>query len=467
MFARPNVAILAVMVRKVLHSFIPELLYRSRTAFPSLSAIDRELATCQRTSAAIEILNRAKPELCDRLRTRFPSPLAEAVTLKVLNLFLARYHFRARSASLLSRPFGLVIDPSNMCQLACPGCVHSTGNEALQLFDWPKGTLSENRLAALLKRYGPYAIGTLFYNYGEPLLNLNTPKLIRMAKAWLMETAISTTLSVRKFDAEAYVESGLDFMGLSIDGATQPVYERFRRNGDLQLVLDNLRKLVEAKRKLKKRYPVLAWNFLAFEHNAHEIPAAARMAREFGVNLFNVVRPFDVSWDDPEMRPAAIEPGVRRLDRLSVTNKSTNWNPFPESVDCAAILEAYKNPWDGQAADDSAPSEGHTCHWLYKNIVMDATGRITPCCGAPRPDINLVFSKFEGNGSDPFDSEKYRQARAWFSADVPASGDAPHCTKCEWDHTAVNIGSADIRNYFQSASGAFFDRQSLNILSGW
>jgi MoaA/NifB/PqqE/SkfB family radical SAM enzyme len=344
----------------------------------------------------------------------------------------------------------------------------------LQLFDWPNGTLSENRLSALLKRYGPHAIGVLFYNYGEPLLNLNTPKLIRMAKTWLMATSISTTLSVRKFDAEAYVESGLDFMGLSIDGATQSVYQRFRRNGDLQLVFENLRKLVEAKRKLGKRYPVLAWNFLAFEHNAHEIALAAGMARQLGVNLFNVVRPFDVSWDDAGIRPAALEAGafgVRRLDRLSTTKQSTNWNPFPDSVDGSAILEAYENPWPEQTASDSRQSPGHTCHWLYKNIVMDATGRITPCCGAPRPDINLVFGKFDGNGSDPFDSEKYRQARAWFSGDVPESSPesnyAPHCTRCEWDHTTVNIGGADIRNYFQSASGAFFDRRSLNMLSGW
>ena len=91
-----------------------------------------------------------------------------------------------------------------------------------------------------MKRYSPYAIGTLFYNYGEPLLNLNTPKLIRMAKAWLMETVDFHHPFGSRFDAEAYVESGLDFMDLSIDGATQPVYERFRRNGDLELVLGNL-----------------------------------------------------------------------------------------------------------------------------------------------------------------------------------------------------------------------------------
>ena len=48
---------------------------------------------------------------------------------------------------------------------------------------------------------------------------------------------------------------------------------------------------------------MLSWNFLAFEHNAHEIPLAARMARKLGVNRFRVVNPFDVSWDDPNIRP--------------------------------------------------------------------------------------------------------------------------------------------------------------------
>jgi len=458
------------MLNRLLHSVVPERLYRSRTGFPALSRASQDLDGCTSAAAAVEILNRAKPDVCARLRPSFPSPLAEALTLKVLNLLLARHHFRARSTSLLSRPFGLVVDPSNVCQLACPGCVHSDRSEALQLFDWPKGTLSETRLAALLKRYSPYAIGMLFYNYGEPLLNLNTPRLIRMAKSGLMETSISTTLSVRRFDAEAYVESGLDLVNLSIDGATQPVYERFRRNGDLELALGNLRKLVDARRRLRKRYPILAWNFLAFEHNVHEIPLTARLARNIGVDIFRVVEPFDVSWDDPEIRPAALKAGVagiRRLNWLALASQPSNWNPFADSVDGCAILEAYENPWSGQAADDSPPSAGHSCHWLYKNMVMDATGRVMPCCGGPRPDINLVFGRFDGNGGDPFNSEKYRQARAWFSGDVLPSTDAPHCTKCEWDHTAVNIGSANIRRYFQSASGAFFDLQSLRILSGW
>ena len=79
---------------------------------------------------------------------------------------------------------------------------------------------------------------------------------------------------------------------------------------------------------------MLSWNFLAFEHNAHEIPAAERMARKLGVNLFRVVNPFDVSWDDPAIRPAAIKAGVRRLDGSRCSAMPGNWNPFPDARGC-------------------------------------------------------------------------------------------------------------------------------------
>jgi len=453
------------VIGTLLNRIVPAALYGGQTAFPTLSKIDRVLRQCQRADSAVEVLERSKPDLYDCLSGRFAPAVAQALTLKILNLFLARFHFNARSASVLSRPFGLVIDPSNMCQLACPGCVHSSRSEDLQLFDWPKGTLSQDCFSALLKLYGPYAIGVYFCNYGEPLLNLATPKLIRLAKTYLIGTALSTSLSVRKFDAEAYVESGLDFMVLSIDGATQPVYQQYRRNGDIDLVFDNVRKLVSARRKLGKRTPVLSWNFLAFEHNAQEIPLAARMARKLGVDRFRVVNPFDVRWDDPNIRPAPVKAGLRRLDWLSISSRPENWNPFPQGLDGGVIASEFEKSWEVPAnAGDPPPSAGHTCHWLYKNIAMDATGRIMPCCGAPRPDTNLVFTHFDGKNPDPFNAEKYREARAWFSAGSPST---THCTQCEWDHTAVNIGGPEILRYFRAADAAFFDRGSLRILSGW
>ncbi len=454
-------------VKVLLNQLIPPSLFGGPTAFPALSRIDLDLRKSGSAPDASLVLENCKPGLYALLLKRFSPPAAQALTLKILNIFLSRYHFRARDTILRSRPFGLVVDPSNMCELACPGCVHSGHSEELKLFDWGKGTLAQERFAALLRLYGPYAIGVYFCNYGEPLLNMKTPELIRLAKRYLMSTALSTSLSVRRFEPEGYVESGLDFMVVSVDGATQRIYERFRSHGNLELVLDNIRRLVDAKRRLGRRTPAISWNFLAFEHNAHEIPLAERTARKLGVDLFRVANPFDVRWDDPEVRPADVKSYVKRLGWTTLSNSPDNWNPSPDSIDSATVESAFSTPLSQSSHSSTAPSAGHTCHWLYKNMVMDATGRIMPCCGAPRPDTNLVFAKFDTASADPFNSEKYRQARSFFSTGAPSAGDAPYCTRCEWDHTVVNIGSPEIRRYFRAADSSFFDRRSLALLSAW
>ncbi len=457
------------MLSVLFHHFVPASLYGARTIWPVLLKLDRELRDSCGDGELAGIVEIGKSELYDQLRTRFALAPAQALALKLINVCLAGYHFRARHESLHSRPIGLVIDPSNMCRLACPGCVHSVRSESLKVFDWRSGTLSSDRFAALLRTYGPFVIGVYFCNYGEPLLNLGTPALIRAAKRYLTWTGLSTSLSVQKFDADAYAESGLDFMVISIDGATQAVYERFRRNGNLELVFDNVRKLVAAKRRLRKKTPVLSWNFLAFEHNSHEIPQATRMARRLGVDQFRVVSPFDVSWDDPEILPAeSVKPRVRRLNWLSMSNLPENWNPFPAEVEEETIAHAFEMPLYEVGPHRGKVSSGvdHTCHWLYKNLVMDATGRILPCCSAPRPDADLVFAQFDGQG-DPFNSPKYHSARAFFSAGKVPSENAPYCTKCDWDQTASTISGPEIRRYFRTADAAYFDRRSLRLLSEW
>jgi organic radical activating enzyme len=197
---------------------------------------------------------------------------AQALTLKVLNLRLTKYEFLNRASRLLCKPFGLLVDPCNGCNLACPGCVHSARARSLNLFQWKSGMLPCDRLDAFFGRYGPRGIQTLFCNYGEPLLNADTPRFIRQAKRYLVRTSISTNMSVPRFDADAYVTSGLDYVILSIDGATQENYARYRQNGDLRLVYRNIRALVKSKAIMRRNTPVICWQYLAFTHNVHEAP---------------------------------------------------------------------------------------------------------------------------------------------------------------------------------------------------
>jgi len=190
-------------------------------------------------------------------------------------------------------------------------------------------------------------------------------------------------MSVPRFDAEAYVGSGLDYMILSIDGATQPVYERFRKKGNIE-VYRNIVKLVEAKRRLGKRTPVICWQYLAFENNAHEVPLALERAGELGLDAFNLLTPFDVSWDDPGIQPAEIGPFARHFNPDPERDMAENWNPFPDDLDVETIEREFEAGWVERLAhqpnEDCEPAavSEHTCRWLYKNITMDAKAASFP-----------------------------------------------------------------------------------------
>ncbi len=437
----------------------------------------------------VRALDAAKPRLFDVLRKSLHNDVAaKALTLKLLNLCLARHHFLARDASLLSLPFGLVVDTSNACNLACPGCVHSTRAKELKLFDWKPGLISESCYTAFLRRYGASAIDATLCNYGEPMVNPETPKYIQAAKRYLLHTTISTNMTLPRFDAPAYVGSGLDYMIVSIDGATQPVYERFRRKGDLGQAFENIRKLVAARERLGRRTPILAWRFLAFEHNAHEIPAAMEKARELGVNQFRADPAWTIAWDDPAIRPAPIQP-VRVNFRPQLTDAlAGNWNPFPQALEEDSIEWDYERTWSAEAVSDRAPSSGpassdESCEWLYKSITMDAGARILPCCCAPTSRKDLHFATFDPANSadsfndDSFNSEKHKMARKFFAdparyraqredGGIYASRiDAnPYCARCEWDKTG-DPNPEHLQLYLRAAAPSLFPDRTLALLA--
>jgi pyruvate-formate lyase-activating enzyme len=448
-----------------------------------LSAIDRQVGRKANISGVLASLDDHKQALFSCFRDHLDSAIAAKVlTLKVLNLCLLKHQFQDRSSTLVCRPFGLLVDPCSGCNLACPGCVHSTRARALNLFQWKPGMLKEGRIYEFLRRYGPCGIQTLFYNYGEPLLNPDTPRFIRQAKKYLMQTSISTNMSIPRFDADAYVSSGLDYMSLSIDGATQGVYERYRKNGNIEVVYRNIRALVEAKLTSGKRTPVICWQYLAFEHNAHEIPLAIDVARKLGIDEFKIARPFDVSWDDREIRPASIHPRTLQFNPNAECDMIENWNSVSDELDAAGIDREFEIAWMErlpQTSDSEAKAScsSHACHWLYKNVTMDAHGRIFPCAGAPKQGDAFLFTQFDSARDDVFNSEKHRRARLFFAdkhaylskSEPDAASQVPHCVNCDWfgNQRKSDIDNNEVDNYLKAAGATLFSAESRRILCSW
>src|SRR5437660_7124965 len=273
-----------------------------KSVWPSSEALDAALAPGVPKPQCAKFLDSFQQVAFEKLSDEYGDVIfAKLMALRLTNLAAGRYHMANRHSVLFSHPVQLMVYPANACQLGCPGCVHSTNKSWSGLFDWPRLSLPVDTYDAFLETFAPFAFCAALYNYGEPLLNKQFAAIARASKEWLLYTITSTNLSLPLNNAAAIVASGLDYMILSIDGTTQAVYELYRRKGDLALVLENVRKLVAAKRSAGSTTPHLVWQFLTFEHNQHQTEEAIRMAKEIGVNQINVATPFEVDLEDPSI----------------------------------------------------------------------------------------------------------------------------------------------------------------------
>ena len=371
---------------------------------------------------------------------------AKLLALKLSNLAVSKYHFHYRHSRLSSSPIQLMVDPTNACQLGCPACVHTLNKPYAALFDWPKLSLPFDTYKKFLAGFGPYAFSATLYNYGEPLLHKRFADFVRLSKEYLLFTITSTNLSMPLPDPNGLVASGLDYMLLSIDGTTQEVYERYRRKGQLDLVLANTEKIVAAKKRVGSATPYLVWQFLTFEHNVHQTEDAIRMARQSGVNEIKVATPFGAEIDDPTIRSVELSlRGSHVFDRwagqwCTAEVRSGIGNRSEE------IGRAFRKSWRERLAEVGGEEEPHrddadTCWWLYYNLTLDGAERIMPCCMAPdKHEKKLVFGRFGGENDAPQAQEivNSRMAvmahrafndRPGYEAEVSANPgpDAPFC----------------------------------------
>lgn len=432
---------------------------------PSIKLLD--------VSGFFSALDKFQRDSFRRLRRRYPEPgtdsFCKLVALKAANAFAADYHFRNRHAALVSRPVQLQMDPTNACHMHCPSCLHSANAAWASRFDWPSATLGVGEFDEFCNEFGPFATGIALFRDGEPLLHRRFPEFVTLAKSYLLYTLTSTSLSMR-VDAESLVASGLDRLVAAIDGASVATYSRYRRGGDFGLVIDNLRAIVRARKAQSSQKPWLVWQFLAFEHNVHEVEAATRLARQIGIDQLVVAKPHSVEHDDPSIKVAEAAPFGETLfseprnwcestERASVTRNA-------ERID-AIFSESWADRYGaiGRGERGSRPANS-TCSWLYYSLTMDAARRITPCClppmGPPEPR-HLVYAKFNGKNTaevvNSFDATlARRRCRSGRPSDVDLARRLPYCITCTenppppmWPDVAGYLLSVDERRALPAA----------------
>ncbi|MFA5163748.1 MAG: radical SAM protein [Patescibacteria group bacterium] len=295
---------------------------------------------------------------------------------KLRNFLAMEKEKQERREELESHPYWLTIDPANFCTLRCPFCPTGQNRGSRE-----KTKLSFDSFEKIIDELGPYLIHIDFCNWGEPLLNKDIYKMIRCAKGYGIDTKIDSNLNVfSEEDAEDIVSSGLDKIIVSIDGATQGSYSKYRIGGDFNVALNNLRLLIEKKRELRKANPYICWQFLVFRHNEHETEKAKSIGRDLGVDDVSITKAF-------------------------IGNK--DWIPLNEHY------SHYKN---SEIGDDQYTSgyfksaNEEFCNWPWEAIVINSNGSVSPCCSVEDEKYdfaNILKQPFK----ELWNNEKYIRAR--------------------------------------------------------
>lgn len=288
---------------------------------------------------------------------------------KNLNLINAYWNYYRRTSVISNYPIQAFIEPTTNCNLHCPAC--PTG---LRLSDRHRGTLTLEKFKILIDEIGDYLFILHMYNWGEPTLHLKFPEMIKYASDKGIFIITSSNFSVKLSDeyVRKIVYSGLDVLLLSIDGITQETYSRYRKGGNLNIVLENLKKLHDIKIETSVKTPVIIWKFHVFKHNEHEIEDLKNIYKILGADELITTRAY-VPNDSEEIQATT--------------------NPLYPPI------STYK-------------PQTKTCSQLYCTFVHNPDGLVSPCCGLS--SVNLDFSIYKNGVLKTMNTNKFINARMFF-----------------------------------------------------
>lgn len=177
-------------------------------------------------------------------------------------------------------PFTISFEPTTACNLRCPECP-----SGLRSFTRATGNLKADFFRSTIDDLYKELMYLIFYFQGEPYINPAFLDMVAYANAKEIYTITSTNGHfLSNENARKTIESGLDRLIISVDGTTQDVYENYRKEGKLEVVLQGARNVVKWKKKLGSSTPHIIFQFLVVQPNEHQIEEIYQIAEEIGID---------------------------------------------------------------------------------------------------------------------------------------------------------------------------------------
>lgn len=288
-------------------------------------------------------------------------------------------------------PLSLSIEPTTACNLRCPECP-----SGLRSFKRATGKMDLDMLENILQDVKGYCQYINFYFQGEPYLH---PQFLEMVQRCRTHGIYSSTSTNAHFlddeKARATVKSGLDRLIISIDGTDQNTYESYRKEGQLDKVIEGTKNILRWKKELRSKTPWVIFQFLVVKPNEHQVDEVHALGKKLGV-------------DEVRLKTAQIydfESGnelIPSIDKYSRYRQGKNgkWQ--------------IKNPLDDH------------CWRMWSGAVITWDGNVVPCC-FDKDAKHSMGNLGEQSMSEIWNSDRYRAFR---SSILKSRSEVEMCRNC-------------------------------------
>jgi len=290
----------------------------------------------------------------------------------------------------------VIIEPTVRCNLHCITCSEITRGRT-------KKDMNFSEFECILDQF-PYAIKLALQGVGEPLLNQELFRMIRLAKERKIYVYFNSNGTLLDDEnSNRLIQSGLDLINFSIDGGTKEVYERIRRGASFE----EFRRRVKRFMEIKGAHPLPETNawFVLNQYNQEDILPALRLVRDLGISKLNIQRMHTWGRED-KMNVVIDEEQLKLRERREIIALA--------SQETGVSVEWL---WD---IEEEKPVRRCQAPWYTTYITVE--GYVTPCCVHGSDPQLIHFGQLKENTfKEIWNGKGYREFRKALKSDRPPS----------------------------------------------
>jgi radical SAM protein with 4Fe4S-binding SPASM domain len=282
-------------------------------------------------------------------------------------------------------PKYLQIEPVGQCNLRCRMCPIQFRQDGPP---WgPPALMPFDRFTELVDGF-PELEELHIQGLGEPLMHPRFFDMVRYAVGRGIRVSTNSNLTLLTAPrARECVASGLEWLHVSVDGATAETYEYIRVWSNFARVLRNLRHLLKARRDAENELPRVRLITVIMRRNLDELPRLVNLACDLGVDAMFVQH---LCHDFGESTlPAHYKPMREFIDEQTLLGEDHELvqTIFARAREVAAErgLDLRLPSLTPKVHPPGTPGP-QRCDWPWRGSYVSYDGSAMPCCMIATPD---------------------------------------------------------------------------------